>query len=51
MLLYWEDVPYNQEKALESFLEHVRVFLNSSDGKQLQISGERSEKREEGKSD
>ena len=33
MILYWENVPYNQEKALESFLEHVSAFLNSSDGK------------------
>ena len=33
MLLDWEDAPYNQEKALESFLEHVRVFLDSDDGK------------------
>ena len=33
MILYWENVPYNQEKALESFLEHVRAFLDPSDGK------------------
>ena len=33
LLLDWEDAPYNQEKALESFLEHVRAFLDPSDGK------------------
>ena len=35
MILYWENVPYNQEKALESFREHVRAFLDPSDEKQL----------------
>ena len=33
LLLDWEDAPYNQEKALESFLEHVRAFWDPSDGK------------------
>ena len=35
LLLDWEDAPYNQEKDLESFLEHVRAFLDPSDEKQL----------------